>query len=89
MRYTKLVLMLLGLAAVLVAADSFVGTWTLNPATAKFKTGVPPKDQTVTISEEGGNLHVVIKGTSSGGQPHDPAGFRLTREWNLEARCAA
>ena len=29
---------------------------------------MPPKEQTVTYSEEGSDLHVMIKGTSSGGQ---------------------
>ena len=69
MRYSKLVLMSLGLAAMLVAADPFVGTWKLDPALSKFKTGAPPKEQTVTITEEGGDLHVVIRGTAAGGQP--------------------
>jgi hypothetical protein len=68
MRYTRLAFMLLGLAAALVAADPFVGTWKLNPAKSKYKTGAPPKEQTVTISEEGGDLHIMVQGISSDGK---------------------
>ena len=69
MRYGKIALMLLGFAAALVAADPFVGTWKLNPAKSKYKTGTPPKEQTVTYSVEGSDLHAMVKGTSSDGQP--------------------
>ena len=68
MRYTKLVFVLLAFAAALIAADPFVGTWKLNSAKSKYKTGMPPKEQTLTYSEEGSDLHVMVKGTSSGGQ---------------------
>jgi hypothetical protein len=50
MRYVRLVFMFLAVAAALVAADPFVGAWKLNPAKSKFKTGVAPKEQTVTIA---------------------------------------
>jgi len=56
-------------AVLLSAADSFVGTWKLNTAKSKYKTGAPPKEQTLTFSEEGATLHVVVKGTSSDGKP--------------------
>ena len=69
MRYVKLVLMLLAVAAALVAADPFVGTWKVNPAQSKFKTGAAPKEQTVTISESGGDLDIAVKGTAADGTP--------------------
>ncbi len=69
MRYTKLVFMFLGFAVMLMAADPFVGTWKLNSAKSKYTTGAPPKEQTVTISEEGADMHIMVKGTSSDGQP--------------------
>jgi hypothetical protein len=62
-------LMLLGLTAVLFAADPFVGTWKLNAAKSKYKTGAPLKDQTLTIVAEGNDLHITLKGTSAAGQP--------------------
>src|SRR5215469_5647053 len=68
MRYSKLVLVLLAFAGALIAADPFVGTWKLNAARSTYKTGMPPKEQTVTFSEEGSDLDVVVKGTSSDGQ---------------------
>jgi hypothetical protein len=69
MRYIKLALVLLASAAMLVAADPYVGTWKLNPDKTKYKTGMPAKEQTVDFSEEGSDLHVRIKGTSSDGKP--------------------
>ena len=69
MRYAKVAFIVLAFATALVAADPFVGTWKLNPAKSKYKTGTPPKEQTVTYSEEGSDLHAVVKGTSSDGQP--------------------
>jgi len=68
MRYSKLTLLLLAFAGALIAADPFVGTWKLNSAKSKYKTGMPPKEQTVTFSEEGSDLHVMVKGTSSDGR---------------------
>ena len=68
MRYSKLVFVLLAFAGLSMAADPFVGTWKLNSAKTKYKTGMPPKEQTVTFSEEGSDLHVMVKGTSSDGQ---------------------
>jgi hypothetical protein len=69
MRYTKPIMLFLAFAGVLIAADPFVGTWKLDSEKTKYKTGMPPKEQTVTFSEEGSELHVVVKGTSSDGQP--------------------
>ncbi|PYT16057.1 MAG: hypothetical protein DMG59_11685 [Acidobacteria bacterium] len=68
MRYSKLVLLLLAFAGALIAADPFVGTWKLNAAKTKFKTGMAPKEQTVSFSEEGSDLHVMVKGTSPDGK---------------------
>jgi hypothetical protein len=69
MRYAKVVFMLLAVAAALVAADPFVGTWKVNPAKSKFKIGAAPKEQTVTISESGGDLDIAVKGTAADGTP--------------------
>ena len=57
------------LATALMAADPYVGTWKLDPAKSKYKTGTPPKDQTVTITESGGDLHIVVKATAGDGSP--------------------
>jgi hypothetical protein len=67
MRYTKLVLGILGLATALAAADPFVGTWKLNSAKTVYKTGAPPKAQTVVITEKGTDLDVNITGTAADG----------------------
>ena len=69
MRLTKLAIALLGLAVVLSAADPFAGTWKLNASKSKYKTGKPAKEQTVTLTEEGSNLDVTIKGISAEGTP--------------------
>ena len=67
MRYAKLMLVLLGLATALAAADPFVGEWKLNPAKSKYKTGTPPKEQTVVITEKDSDLDVNITGTTADG----------------------
>jgi hypothetical protein len=69
MRHIRPVLTLLGLAASLWAADPFVGTWSLNVAKSKYKTGNPPKQQAITIMEEGDNLDIAITGTAADGSP--------------------
>jgi len=61
--------MLLALAMVLAAADPYAGTWKLDPAKSKYKSGAPLKEQTVTISESGGNLDIVVKAVASDGTP--------------------
>jgi len=68
MHWTKLFLALLGLAATLCAADPFVGTWKMNMAKTKYTSGVPPKEQTVTISEMGGNVIGKVTGTAADGR---------------------
>ena len=67
MRYAKSLLVLLGFAATMFAADPFVGTWKMNPAKSKFKVGAAPKEQTVTIGESGGDLTVNVMGTAADG----------------------
>jgi len=67
MRYTKLMLVLLGFAATLCAADPFVGTWKMNPAKTKFKVGAGPKEQTVTITEAGSDFNVKVAGIGPDG----------------------
>ena len=69
MRYRKLMLILLAFASASMAADPFVGTWKLNSAKSKYKTGAPPKEQTLTFAEAGGGLDVTVKGASSDGKP--------------------
>jgi len=68
MRYARLLFVLFAFTAALIAADPFVGTWKLNSAKTKYQTGMPPKEQTVTFSEEGSTLHVMVKGTSVDGK---------------------
>ena len=68
MRYTRLaVAALLGLSALLIAAEPFAGTWKLNGAKTKYKTGTPPKEQTLTIAESGSDLDVTVSGTAADG----------------------
>ena len=45
MRYAKLAFTVFGLAATLVAAEPFAGTWKLNSAKTKYKSGTPPKEE--------------------------------------------
>ncbi len=67
MRYAKLAFALSGLATVLFAAEPFAGTWKLNLEKSKYKTGTPPKEQTLTIAESGSDLDVRINGTAADG----------------------
>lgn len=67
MRYTRLVLMLLGFAAALCAADPYAGTWKMNTAKTKFKLGTAPKEQTITITDVGSDSNVTIAGTAADG----------------------
>jgi hypothetical protein len=69
MRSTKLMLALLGFAVTLCAANPFVGTWKMNPAKTTFKEGTAPKEQTVTVTEDGGTLTVKMVGTLADGKP--------------------
>ena len=69
MRYSKLILMVLAFANASMAADRFVGTWKLSSANSKYKTGTPPKEQTLTFAETGSDLDVMLTGTTSDGKP--------------------
>jgi hypothetical protein len=69
MKLTKLMFALLAVAGALIAADPMTGTWKLDPAKSKYKTGAGPKEQTVTITEAGANLDIVVKGTSADNKP--------------------
>ncbi len=68
MRSTKLAFAFLATASVLFAAEPFAGTWKLNSAKTRFKTGQAPKDQTVTIAESGSDLDVTISMTMADGR---------------------
>jgi hypothetical protein len=67
MRYTKVMVVLLGFAATLFAADPFTGTWKMNPAKTKYKEGTAPKEQSVTITEAGSDMTVKVAGTAADG----------------------
>lgn len=67
MRYTRLMLVLLVFGSTLCAADPFVGTWKMNPAKTKYTMGTAPKEQTVTITETGSDLHVKVAGIAADG----------------------
>ena len=69
MRHAKLAFALLGFAATLVAAEPFAGTWKLNVAKSKYKTGAPNKEGTIVITESGSDLDVSTTATSADGAP--------------------
>jgi len=66
---TSTVVLMAVLAFTVIAwgADTNVGTWKLNLDKSKYKTGTPPKEQTVTIAEAGSDLDVTISGTAGDG----------------------
>lgn len=70
MRLAKLALAVFGFATVLLAADPFVGTWKLDPARSKCKTGTLNKDMTVVIAESGGDLDSDATGTTADGNSY-------------------
>lgn len=51
----------------LLAQSPFVGTWKLDTAKTKYTTGMPPKDVTLVIEEQGDNLQVSATGTNADG----------------------
>jgi hypothetical protein len=69
MRKIFCTLVLLAFATPLLASNPFAGTWTLNPAKAKYTTGSPPKSVTLVIEEQGDNLQVTVNGTNNDGSP--------------------
>lgn len=70
MRFAKLAIAFLGFAALAMAADPFVGTWKLDPAKSKCKTGVLNKDLTVVITESGGDMDSDATGTTADGNSY-------------------
>ena len=68
MKLAKL-LGMFALGAILWAADPTVGTWKLNSAKSKYRVGMAPKEQTLTIGEAGNDLDVMVTGTSAEGTP--------------------
>jgi len=67
MQRIKLLIALLGFAATLFAADPFTGTWKMNAAKTKYKTGVPPKEQTVVIAVSGTDITMTGSGIGPDG----------------------
>ena len=67
MRNLRLILAVIGLAAVLGAADPFVGVWKLNVAKSDFKSGPVPRQQITTITEAAGETRIRIDGIASDG----------------------
>ena len=46
-----------------------IGTWKLNPAKSKYKSGAPAKEATIVITEKGDDLDVNITGVAADGTP--------------------
>ena len=69
MQSLKLASTMIACAMAMFAASPYVGTWKLDPAKAKFKTGSSPKEQIVTISESGSDIDIVVKGVAADGKP--------------------
>ena len=69
MRNVRLMLLAIGLAASLSAADPFVGVWKLNMAKSNFQSGPVPRQQITTITEKDGETRIKIDGIASDGTP--------------------
>jgi hypothetical protein len=69
MRKLLSLLALLTFAVPLFAASPFVGTWKLNTAKTKYAKGSAPRDATLVIEEQCGNLKTTATGTTSDGSP--------------------
>ena len=66
MRFSKLVLLVVGMSLAASAADNpFVGTWKLNVEKSTFRPGPPMKAETVTIAADGS---VSVISTEANGQ---------------------
>jgi hypothetical protein len=58
------------LAGSLLAADPFAGTWKLNVAESKFGGPMkPPKEETISIQEQGDQVVETFKGVAANGSP--------------------
>ena len=69
MRIPKIALLFLSVPLVIWAADPFVGTWKLNVSKSHYKTGTPPKEQTITTIEAGDKQDTTITLTPADGSP--------------------
>jgi hypothetical protein len=56
-------------AGALFAQSPFAGTWKIDTAKTKYKTGAPPKDLTLVIEEKGDEIQVTASGTNADGSP--------------------
>ena len=69
MRKLKFVISLLLSAGILFAANPFTGKWKMNRQKSNQTKGATPKDENMTISDQGDQLVVVITGTDDDGTP--------------------
>ena len=69
MRKLLVLLSALGMAGALYAADSFSGTWKLNPTKSKYESGTAPKETTLTVQDVKGMTDVTVTGTDGSGKP--------------------
>jgi hypothetical protein len=69
MRKIIYVLALLAFATPLFASEPIVGTWTLDSAKTKYTNGIPAKEVTLVIVQDGNNLQVTVTGTNADGSP--------------------
>src|SRR5437879_914713 len=67
MHIRRIAALLVLVPAALWAADPFVGTWKLNVAKSHYKTGTPPKEQTLAISESGEDQDMTVSLTTADG----------------------
>ena|ERR1700676_3803255 len=63
----KLTTLLLCVAAVVSAADPFVGVWKVDVGKSLYRTGTPPKSMTVTIAESGADEDTTVAVTTADG----------------------
>src|ERR1700681_4115886 len=69
MRTLKYGLPLLLSVGILLAASPFSGKWKMNQQKSKYTKGDTPKDETMTVSDQGDQLQVTIIGTDDDGTP--------------------
>jgi hypothetical protein len=77
MRYATLTFALLGVSAILSAADPAIGTWKLNLAKSKYNPGPPPKSATTTYEES-------ADGIKRTGESIDAEGNRTSFEYTAK-----
>ena len=64
---SKMIALLLCVAAVACAADPFAGTWKVDVAKSLYRTGTPPKSMTITIAESGIDQDTTVATTTADG----------------------